>query len=81
MELKPEQLAARGTSEPLLPVYLIAGPEPLRDPATLRRLHRDGWRLALATGPNRRGVARNLAREGWADLFLSSHCAERPKPY
>ncbi|HWQ87047.1 HAD-IA family hydrolase [Brevundimonas sp.] len=44
--------------------------------ATLRRLHRDGWRLALATGQNRRGVARNLAREGWADLFISSHCAE-----
>lgn len=42
----------------------------------LRRLHRDGWRLALATGQNRRGVARNLARQGWADLFLSSHCAE-----
>ncbi len=42
----------------------------------LRRLHRDGWRLALATGQNRRGVARNLAREGWAELFLSSHCAE-----
>src|SRR5690606_14717522 len=30
----------------------------------------------LATGQNRRGVARNLARQGWADLFLSSHCAE-----
>ncbi len=29
MELKPEQLAARG-EEPLLPVYLIAGPELLR---------------------------------------------------
>ena len=43
---------------------------------TLRRLHADGWKLALATGQNRRGVARNLAREGWADLFLSSHCAE-----
>jgi phosphoglycolate phosphatase len=43
---------------------------------TLRRLHRDGWRLALATGQNRRGVARNLAREGWADMFISSHCAE-----
>jgi len=42
----------------------------------LRRLKRDGWRLALATGQNRRGVARNLAREGWADLFASSHCAE-----
>lgn len=42
----------------------------------LHRLKRDGWRLALATGQNRRGVARNLARDGWADLFLSSHCAE-----
>ena len=52
--------------------------EPLYDGAMdhLRRLHRDGWRLALATGQNRRGVARNLARQGWADLFLSSHCAE-----
>ena len=43
---------------------------------TLRRLHRDGWRLSLATGQNRRGVARNLAREGWGELFVSSHCAE-----
>lgn len=42
----------------------------------LRRLHSDGWRLALATGQSRRGVERNLAREGWAELFLSSHCAE-----
>jgi phosphoglycolate phosphatase len=53
-------------------------PEPLYPGALehLRRLKRDGWRLALATGQNRRGVTRNLAREGWADLFLSSHCAE-----
>lgn len=43
---------------------------------SLRRLKRDGWRLALATGQNRRGVARNLARAGWADLFQSAHCAE-----
>lgn len=43
---------------------------------TLRRLKRDGWRLALATGQNRRGVARNMARAGWADLFVSTHCAE-----
>ena len=43
---------------------------------TLRRLKRDGWRLALATGQNRRGVTRNLARAGWAELFVSSHCAE-----
>ena len=52
--------------------------EPLYEGALahLRRLHRDGWRLALATGQNRKGVARNLAREGWADLFVSSHCAD-----
>ena len=52
--------------------------EPLYDGVedSLRRLKRDGWRLALATGQSRRGVARNLARAGWADLFLSSHCAE-----
>lgn len=52
--------------------------EPLYDGAIdlLHDLKRDGWRLALATGQSRRGVARNLAREGWADLFLSSHCAE-----
>jgi phosphoglycolate phosphatase len=42
----------------------------------LRRLAGDGWRLSLATGQNRRGVARNLARQGWAELFVSSHCAE-----
>jgi phosphoglycolate phosphatase len=42
----------------------------------LDRLRRDGWRLSLATGQSRRGVERNLARAGWSDLFLSSHCAE-----
>lgn len=52
--------------------------EPLYDGAMdlLRRLQRDGWRLALATGQSRRGVTRNLAREGWSDLFLSSHCVD-----
>lgn len=52
--------------------------EPLYDGAMdlLTRLHREGWRLSLATGQNRRGVARNLARAGWAELFVSSHCAE-----
>lgn len=55
-----------GHEEPLYP-----GAEDL-----LRRLHRDGWRLALATGQSRKGLARNLARAGWADLFLSAHCAE-----
>lgn len=42
----------------------------------MHELKRAGWTLALATGQSRRGVARNLAREGWADLFFSSHCAE-----
>lgn len=52
--------------------------EPLYEGALehLRNLHRDGWQLALATGQNRKGVARNLAREGWAQLFVSSHCAD-----
>ena len=59
-------------------MYAAGHKEPLYDGVMehLRRLHRDGWKLALATGQNRRGVARNLAREGWADIFLSSHCAE-----
>lgn len=55
-----------GYEEPLYPDAI----------AHLHRLKRDGWRLALATGQNRRGVARNLARQGWSDLFLSAHCAE-----
>lgn len=42
----------------------------------LNRLKRDGWRLSLATGRSRRGVERSLARAGWAELFLSHHCAE-----
>ena len=59
-------------------MYEAGHEEPLYDGAMdhLRRLHRDGWRLAIATGQNRRGVARNLARQGWAEIFLSSHCAE-----
>lgn len=54
-----------GHEEPLYPGVM----------ETLGRLKRDGWRLSLATGQNRRGVARNLARPEWSDLFLSSHCA------
>lgn len=60
------RLYASGHEEPLYPGAMD----------TLRRLHRDGWRLSLATGQNRRGVARNLARTGWAEIFVSSHCAE-----
>lgn len=59
-------------------LYAEGHQEPLYDGALdhLRRLRRDGWRLALATGQNRKGVARNLAREGWSDLFVSAHCAD-----
>lgn len=59
-------------------MYEAGHEEPLYPGAmeTLRRLHRDGWRLSLATGQNRKGVARNLARQGWAEIFVSSHCAE-----
>jgi phosphoglycolate phosphatase len=60
------RLYASGHEEPLYPGAM----------ETLRRLHKDGWRLSLATGQNRRGVARNLARAGWAEIFVSSHCAE-----
>ena len=60
------RLYASGHEEPLYPGAMEA----------LRRLHKDGWRLSLATGQNRRGVARNLARTGWAEIFISSHCAE-----
>jgi phosphoglycolate phosphatase len=52
--------------------------EPLYDGAMemLNRLKADGWRLSMATGQNRRGVARNMGRPGWAELFISTHCAE-----
>ena len=52
--------------------------EPLYDGAeqTLRRLKREGWTLAIATGKSRRGVERWMKRDGWADLFASTHCAD-----
>ena len=57
--------------------YEAGHEEPLYDGVmdTLRLLKKDGWKLAIATGQNSRGVARNLARAGWSDLFLSAHCA------
>lgn len=67
-------------------MYAEGHEEPLYEGALahLRRLRRDGWSLALATGQNRKGVARNLARQGWGDLFVSAHCAEdgpgKPNP-
>jgi phosphoglycolate phosphatase len=52
--------------------------EPLYDGAMemLQRLKADGWRISMATGQNRRGVARNMGRPGWSELFASTHCAE-----
>ena len=78
--LTPEELErfTEGFRASFNRLYASGHEEPLYAGAmeTLRRLHRDGWRLSLATGQNRRGVARNLARAGWAELFVSSHCAE-----
>lgn len=61
--------------------------EPLYDGAedTLRRLKAEGWTLAIATGKSRRGVERWMKREGWAELFASTHCADdgpgKPDPH
>lgn len=61
--------------------------EPLYDGAeeTLRRLKRAGWRLAIATGKSRRGVDRWMRRDGWPDLFATTHCADdgpgKPDPH
>lgn len=61
--------------------------EPLYDGVehTLRRLRRAGWRLAIATGKSRRGVDRWMKRDGWPDLFASTHCADdgpgKPDPH
>jgi len=52
--------------------------EPLYDGAEdlLQRLRRGGWTVAMATGKSRRGVERWLARDGWAEIFASTHCAD-----
>jgi phosphoglycolate phosphatase len=52
--------------------------EPLYDgaQATLDRLKRDGWWIAMATGNSRRGVARLLELNGWAEIFDTTHCAD-----
>ncbi|MBC6981953.1 HAD-IA family hydrolase [Caulobacter sp. 17J80-11] len=51
--------------------------EPLYEGAerTLRRLEKDGWLIAMATGNSRRGVERLLANHDWSRLFVSTHCA------
>lgn len=51
------------------PLYPGAG-------ATLERLKRAGWRVAMATGKSRRGVETIVRMHGWADVFCSTHCAD-----
>jgi phosphoglycolate phosphatase len=43
----------------------------------LRRLHADGWSLAVATGKSDRGLAACLATHGISDLFVSLQTADR----
>lgn len=52
--------------------------EPLYDgaDALLRRLKRDGWRIAMATGKSRRGVERILLQHRWDEVFETTHCAD-----
>ena len=52
--------------------------EPLYDgaEATLHRLKREGWSIAMATGNSRRGVERILSRHGWRELFDTTWCAD-----
>lgn len=52
--------------------------EPLYDgaEATLRRLKRDGWIIAMATGNSRRGVERILNLHGWDEVFDTTWCAD-----
>lgn len=51
----------------------------------LARLRREGWRLAIATGKSRPGVARIVGMHGWAEVFASTHCADdgpgKPHPH
>ncbi len=53
--------------------------EPLFDGMAdmLRRLHGEGWTLAVATGKSDRGLASTLAVHGLADLFATTHTADR----
>ena len=52
--------------------------EPLYDGAerTLRRLKREGWIIAMATGNSRRGVERILNLHGWGEVFDTTWCAD-----
>lgn len=52
--------------------------------ATLERLEREGYWLALATGKSRAGLTRDLGRFGVADLFLATRTPDeapgKPSP-
>ena len=43
----------------------------------LRRLHGEGWTLAIATGKSDRGLSSTLAVHGLTNLFATTHTADR----
>lgn len=61
--------------------------EPLYDGAerTLRRLKREGWKVAMATGKPRRGVDTIVAMHRWHDAFDTLWCSDdgpgKPHPH
>jgi phosphoglycolate phosphatase len=63
------------------------GREPLYEGALnlLEQLHRDGWRLGVATGKSRRGVANIFRMHALDRLFHASVCADdgpgKPHPF
>ncbi len=48
--------------------------------AMLALLAESGYRLAIATGKNRVGLNRVLARSGIESMFIASRCADESKP-
>ncbi len=62
------------------PAELFAGAR-----TSLENLHRKGYRLAVATGKNRRGLDRVFAQTGLGSLFELSRCADettsKPDPH
>ncbi|UTW14358.1 HAD-IA family hydrolase [Marinobacterium rhizophilum] len=62
------------------PTHLFAGAR-----SSLGRLQRKGYRLAVATGKNRRGLDRVFAQTGLGSLFELSRCADettsKPDPH
>lgn len=54
------------------------GKDPLYQGADtiLDLLKAGGWRISMATGKSRRGVAHALGAYNWAEVFDSTHCAD-----